>query len=193
MEDEKCYVFKPSNERPSKRRRVTPSHDASWSLREALYQESWSRQHARLQNVIEDANRATFDEILGFLNEEDAAPAGIQSIKAGYVLAGPDTTSHATIFTKLGERVGAEEEDKAMVTVRASDAPNLKTLLKVVIRKVLDLDSTSAVDSEKLLDYDLKAVHLWMQENEKDVLVLGIVDSEAFQASVLADFIELLR
>jgi len=195
MDEEKCYVFKSaSNERPSKRRRVTSSPlDASWPIRENLYTRLWARQHTRLQNVIDDANRTTFGEILAFLNEEDAAPAGIRSIKAGYVLAGPDTTSHASLFATLGERVAVEEDDKAMVMVRASDAPNLKTLLKVVIRRVLDSDSAPAVENEKLLDYDLKAVHLWMQEQDRDVIVLGIVDSEAFQASVLADFIELLR
>lgn len=194
MEDEKCYIFKPSStNRPAKRQRVSSALDTSWPVREQLYHKHWTRQHARLQAVVDDANRAIFDEILAFLHEENSSLLGLHSIKAGYVLAGLDTTSHASIFETLEHKVKDRDDDIVMITVRAGDAPNLKTLLKVVIRRVLNSDRDAHLaENARLLDYDLKAVQSWMPEQGKATLVFGIVDSEAFQASVVADLIDLL-
>jgi origin recognition complex subunit 3 len=89
-----------------------------------------------------------------------------------------------------------EKEDPArvLVTICASEAPNLKTLLKHLIRAVTgeNEDGRRAAE-EKLLDYDLQAVRQSMDESEKNMLVIGIADSEAFQAHILAEFVDLIR
>lgn len=49
MEHEKCYVFKPQEERPSKRRRVSKTADnASLELRKRTCRELWDAQQERI-------------------------------------------------------------------------------------------------------------------------------------------------
>lgn len=188
MDEEKCYVFKPSaSDRPSKRRRVERP-DASRAIREEIYEEVWNRQHQRIQAVLDDANQAFFNEITKFL-DDDANPGAqtVRILKAGFVLAGPDTTAHGALFEELGNRIG---DTRKCVVVRAADAPNLKTLLKATIRKVVGDDNSAG--GARLLDYDLQAIHDWIKHEGIDSLVLSIADSEAFPTHVLAEFIDLL-
>lgn len=49
MEHEKCYVFKPQEDRPSKRRRVNGASDnASLELRKKTCRELWDAQQGRI-------------------------------------------------------------------------------------------------------------------------------------------------
>lgn len=49
MEHEKCYVFKPNDERPSKRRRVSAAtNNASLELRKKTCRELWDAQQERI-------------------------------------------------------------------------------------------------------------------------------------------------
>jgi hypothetical protein len=197
-DDEKCYVFDPSKSRPLKRRRVDP--DATWELREGIYRDLWNQQRHRIQTVLDEANQATIKEILGFLNESfeelEAAHDENTPIPTGFVLAGPDTTSHSAFFEQFVESLDEQESNHVFVSLSASECGNsLKGLLKSLVRGVVGEDDGLMVDdgAVKLLDYDLGVLAARMEESSKSGLVLALQDSEAFSSQVVMELIDLLR
>jgi origin recognition complex subunit 3 len=200
MDHEKCYVFSSKVERPNKRRRVEPSGlDESWPLREQTYRELWGEQQRRVQQVLDDANKTTLDELLDFL-EEDRNDEERSKLPCGLILAGPSIAAHATFFDQLSYRI-ATGTTSSFSLITSADSPNLKSLLKVLIRngtahKGIDDDDGEMVsrkrEGPKLLDYDLQLLHERLVENGVDQVVVAFRDSEAFDSSVLSETIELL-
>jgi origin recognition complex subunit 3 len=193
MDHEKCYVFKPAEGRPAKRRQVDMSpFESSRELRESTYRQLWSAQHQQIRKVLEDANRVTLDEVLSFLHDAELSQRS-KAISTGFILAGPDTTSHSTFFEQLSKRL--EIESSCCMTVLSSnDGPNLKSLLKNLIQKAsLDDDSLHTRTGARLLDYDLRLLQNWMSKNGKDFAIVAVQDSEAFDAHLLGEVVELMR
>ena len=192
MEHEKSYVYKPSG---SKRRRLDPPAsplDTSRELRESIYRELWSSQQQRIQTVLDDANRVTLDEVLSFLKESRDSSQS-KDIKTGFILAGPDTTSHGTFFEQFQQQIETETSN-CIAILNSSDGPNLKAVLKNLIRNAAENnDNLVSQNGVRLLDYDLQLLHQWMLKNGKDCAVVAVQDSEAFDAHVLGDLIELMR
>ncbi|EOD51879.1 putative origin recognition complex subunit 3 protein [Neofusicoccum parvum UCRNP2] len=171
MEHEKCYVFKPQEDRPSKRRRVNGASDnASLELRKKTCRELWDAQQGRIDEVIDHVNRATLDEIISFIKTAYFNQDQATKIPTGLVVAGPSIASHAQFFDSLAERA-AHEAQSTFVALSSNECPNLKTLLKNLIRK-----ATSAEDDDgdehvstrrkgpKLLNYDLQLLFEWCKE-----------------------------
>lgn len=86
----------------------------------------------------------------------------------------------------------------------SGECPNLKTLLKALIKKVtsrvedddedgMDGPSTSSRKGPKLLNYDLGHVQEWQKKNRKSSIVVAIQDSEAFDAGLLAEMVDLFQ
>lgn len=86
----------------------------------------------------------------------------------------------------------------------SGECPNLKTLLKALIKKAtsrigdddeddLDQPATSSRHGPKLLNYDLGHVQEWQKKSRVSSIVVAIQDSEAFDAGLLADTIDLLQ
>jgi origin recognition complex subunit 3 len=86
----------------------------------------------------------------------------------------------------------------------SGESPNLKTLLKNLIKKVTshieeddddDMDGTvrSSRHGPKLLNFDLGLVQEWCKKNRVASIVVAIQDSEAFDAGLLADVVELFQ
>jgi origin recognition complex subunit 3 len=193
MDHEKCYVFKPTEARLTKRRRINRSpFESSRELRESTYRQLWSSQHQQIHKVLEDANRVTLDEVLSFLHDTELAQQS-KAISTAFILAGPDTTSHGTFFEQLSKRL--ETESSCCIAVlSSSDGPNLKALLKSLIRKASSNDDNQlSRTGARLLDYDLQILHNWMSENGKDFAVVAIQDSEALDAHLLGEMVELMR
>jgi origin recognition complex subunit 3 len=199
MDHEKCYVF--SHERPAKRRRVEndKSLDSSLPLRRKLYLDIWDQQRQRIDNVIKTANETTLEGITSFLRESQLDEA-FDSLSAGFILAGPNISAHAIIFEQLQER-NSDERSTIFITVSSSDASNLKTLLKAIIKigtsqRTTDEDELSLAPSKRsgrrLLDYDLELLHDFVQENNVKQIVLAVRDCEAVDSLVLSEAIELL-
>jgi len=198
MDHEKCYVF--SGERSNKRRRVESSGlDSSWPLRQKIYHELWTEQQRRINKVLGDANKVTLDELIDFTQnaKTDGRP---QRLPCGLILAGPSIAAHATFFEQLAEKI-TKETCSSFALVTSADAPNLKTLLKVVIRsatarKSSDGDELDLVSrprkGPKLLDYDLQLLQEWTSENNIDQVVVSFRDIEAFDSNVLSEAIEQL-
>jgi origin recognition complex subunit 3 len=199
MDHEKCYVF--SHERPAKRRRVETRDelDESRSSREQLYRNLWAEQQRNIDEVIKTANEATLEEVNNFLtqcrnqNHREGLPAG-------FLLAGPSIAAHTLIFEQLQERT-QDDIGHIFIPVSSGEGPNLKTLLKAIIKigtsqsrsdgDELDL-LPSKKSGRKLLDYDLQLLSEWIKENGMDQCTIVFRDCEAFDSAVLSEAIELL-
>ena len=101
--------------------------------------------------------------------------------------------------------LGHLDVSSVYVSLASSECPNLKALLKTLIRKVYqrhqgtdekdDSLLSSVLKRSKLLDYDLDLLLELEDEVHGDLeaMILVFQDSEAFEASLLAEFIEVLR
>lgn len=198
MDHEKSYVF--TGERTTKRRRIEPSGlDSSWPLREKIYRQLWTQQQEAIDKVLDNANRVTLDELSKFTQTAKEENSG-RRLPCGLILAGPSIAAHTTLFEQLAERI-TEETSMTFALVTSTDAPNLKTVLKAIIksatsRKSLDDDEMELVSASrkgpKLLNYDLQLLHDWVQENGVEQVVVSFRDIEAFDSNVLSETIEQL-
>ncbi|KAK8229748.1 origin recognition complex subunit [Phyllosticta capitalensis] len=198
MEHEKCYVFKPTDERSSKRRRVAAKESPSWALRKRTCRELWEVQEVRINKIVADVHRSTQDEITNFIKDSDFSPDQGSRIPAGLVVAGPAIASHAQFFDSLAERVSNETES-VFVSLKSTECPNLKTLLKNVIRKATAAEEDDGDEhvvtrrkGPKLLNYDLQLLYEWCQDQQPKHVVVTFQDSEAFDGPLLADTIQLM-
>jgi origin recognition complex subunit 3 len=97
-----------------------------------------------------------------------------------------------------------QETDSAYVILTSSESPNLKTLLKSLIKKTtslveddddddMDRPAISSRHGPKLLNYDLGHIQEWRRKNKVSSIVVAIQDSEAFDANLLADMVDLFQ
>ena len=125
------------------------------------------------------------------------------AIPTALIVAGPSIASHGPFFERLGRRV-KKEANSAYVLLTSSECPNLKTLLKNLIKKATSrLDDDGEDESEqytassrhgpKLLNYDLGHIQEWRKKNHVASLVVAIQDSEAIDAGLLIDMIDLFQ
>jgi origin recognition complex subunit 3 len=207
MDDEKCIVFKSDEKKVGKRRiksdESTPAKrrrhdaptglDASRQLREDVYRDLWNYQRDSIQSVLDEANSLTLNEITRFLEAQDL-PSESGTIPSAFVLAGPDTTSHASFFKQLATRINNNSK-QILVSLDASQCPNLKTLLKSLIQKITSQDEEEISDEygTRLLDYDLQIAQIWLQDKGKNVMAVAIENSESFQSHLLSEMIDLFR
>lgn len=141
---------------------------------------------------------------MGFIATSAASPHEEQAtIPTGLIVAGPSIASHGPFFERLGRKV-RKDADSAYIILTSGECPNLKTLLKNLIKKVtsriedddeddLDRPATSSRRGPKLLNYDLGHVQEWRKENRVSNIVVAIQDSEAFDAALLADVVDLFQ
>ena len=123
------------------------------------------------------------------------------AIPTALIVAGPSIASHGPFFERLGRRV--RDENSAYVVLTSSECPNLKTLLKNLIKKVtLRVEDDDEEDANrpsasrygpKLLNYDLGHVHEWHKKTRASRIVVALQDSEAFDVGLLVDTIDLLQ
>jgi hypothetical protein len=154
------------------------------------------------QLTLEEADSATQEKIVSFV----AATTRVQdepqlSIPTGLVVAGPSIASHGPFFARLGQRIKSETNSTYAV-LTSGESPNLKTLLKNLIKKITlrvedddDDDgsrpTTSSRKGPKLLDFDLGHVQEWRKKNRVQSIVVAIQDSEAFDTALLIELVEL--
>jgi origin recognition complex subunit 3 len=198
MNHEKSYIF--ARERQAKRRCVESSGlDSSWHLRERTYRELWSEEQRRVNEVLENANRATLDDLIKFLKDAGDIENRKKS-PCGMILAGPSIAAHASLFDQLSQRITAETSS-SFVLLTSVDAPNLKTLLKAIIKGGISRRDADEEDVEmmssvrrgpKLLSYDLQLLYEWVSEKHVEQVVVAFRDTEAFDSNVLSEALELL-
>lgn len=125
----------------------------------------------------------------------------VSAIPTGLVIAGPSIASHGPFFERLGRRI-RDGTNSAYFVLTSGESPNLKTLLKNLIKKAtsrvdddddddLGRPSTSSKNGPKLLDFDLGHLQEWQSRNRVQSIVVAIQDSEAFDASILIEIVDL--
>ncbi|KAH7086769.1 origin recognition complex subunit [Paraphoma chrysanthemicola] len=207
MEHQRCYIYEPqqNEERASKRQR-TSKYDPHAQLHERLqtYRTLWSLQEERIQSTLEGADSAVQQKIVDFVSSASEAPDELKfAIPTGLVVAGPSIASHGPFFARLGQRI-RKETKSTYVVLTSAESNNLKTLLKNLIKKVtslvedddddeLDRPSTSSRYGPKLLNYDLGHIQEWRKKNRVSSIVVAIQDSEAFDAGLLGDVVDLFH
>lgn len=206
-DEERSYVFKPKSAltKPTKRglkaekssptkrqkREAPKGLDASRGLREDICRELWNYQRDGIQSVLDEANTLTLDQIECFLRT--AQIGNESSIPTGFVMAGPDTTSHATFFAQLKGRI-EDDSAKLLVSLNATECSNLRSALKALIYKVINQDDDVQFESDtRYLDYDLQMLASWLQQQDKSLIAIAFEDSEAFQPNVLTEIIDQIR
>ena len=127
---------------------------------------------------MESADSATQGKIVSFVSAS-GQPDSTQAlaIPTGLVVAGPSIASHGPYFERLGRRL-KDETDSAYVVLTSGESPNLKTLLKNLIKKVtsrIDDDDDEDEDRKptassrhgaKLLDFGLGHVQEWQRKRK---------------------------
>ncbi|ORY19386.1 origin recognition complex subunit [Clohesyomyces aquaticus] len=207
MEHQRCYIYSPAETqgRAPKRQKLTKANNPLTQLPERLqaYREIWSHQEERIQTTLEEGDGVTLEKIANFISST-AKPGPVQSpaIPTGLVLAGPSIASHGPFFERLGRKI-KQDVDSAYLLLTSGECPNLKTLLKNLIKKAtsrieddddedLERPSASSRNGPKLLDFDLGHLLEWQNKHKARKIVVALRDSEAFDANVLTELIDLL-
>jgi len=221
MEHQKCYIYTPveSEERAAKRQCVSKSdHQKHLPERLQAYRNIWSEQEEQIQvgintrfcvttaykpqATLEEADIVTQEKIVQFILAASQTNNGQSlAIPTGLVIAGPSIASHGPFFERLGRRI-KKNTNSAYFVLTSGESPNLKTFLKNLIKK-----ATSRVDDDddddlgrpatsrngpRLLDFDLGHLQEWQSRNKVDNIIVTIQDSEAFDASLLIEIVEIL-
>ena len=173
-------------------------------VRWETYTRLWAEQEARTRAILDSFNQKTLDDVSAFVAR--AAPAHVGGkIPTALVLTGPNIASHAPLFAQIAARVCAADAAGPVVVLASKDAANLKGALKKVIKDATEaddgFDDDEPADDEaiagrrgsRLLNYDLRILQNWCALNPHKKVVVAVQDTEAFDAAILADLVQLFR
>ncbi|KAH1366170.1 hypothetical protein KXX16_009264 [Aspergillus fumigatus] len=236
------YIYKPSiqnrslGERPSKRRKVQSEQkaeiDSAYSfepllngdepehavkLRYETYQQLWSEQEAKIQEILVDIDSDVYERISTFVRSTSFETYGYPingtdelrnlignrykgCIPAALVTVGSNVSSLGRLLSRLNDQLSSTGEG-GVVVLESGDAPNLKTTLKNIIRAAVtntegnDGYQKLLTDREgpRLLAYDLDLLSDYVNRKGVKKLVLAFRDSEAFDPTILTDLLLLLN
>lgn len=116
------------------------------------------------------------------------------------VTAGPDLVSHGTFFKDLSESL-ILNSDSILISVKNTESPNLKTILKHIIANITNNQIADGDDEHvslkykgrKMLNYDLQVVQDWLKGRNVDKIVIALEESETFDNSLIGDIVEIFR
>lgn len=142
-------------------------------------------------------------EILGQITQfiASATPGECSpKLPTGLIVTGSGGISHSTFFGQIQKSV-IIAPDTVFVLLTAAEAPNLKTLLKTVIKKCTTQNDDSDAEDEllprqtssKLLSYDLRLLWDWCKDRNVQKVIVSFQDTEAFDAGLLADSLTLFK
>ncbi|KAL4927905.1 putative origin recognition complex subunit 3 [Aspergillus undulatus] len=208
---------KPHGERPSKKRKVTQDptissedscpfvpllngdeSDTSVRLRHQTYEQLWSAQEAKIQEVLNDVDAEVLDNVSSFVRTTSPETHG-GCIPAALITVGSNVSSLARLLSRLNEELASVGEG-GVIVLESGDAPNLKTTLKNIIRAAITNTEGNEgyqkflTDREgpRLLGYDLDLLGDYVTKKNTRHLVVAFRDSEAFDPGILTDLLSLL-
>ncbi|KAL4913159.1 origin recognition complex subunit 3 N-terminus-domain-containing protein [Aspergillus aurantiobrunneus] len=217
------YIYRPADagkahgERRSKKRKVTqeprkPIEDScpfvpllngdesekSVRLRYQTYEQLWSIQEAKIQEILDDVDAEVLENVSSFVRATSPETYG-GYIPAALLTVGSNVSSLARLLSRLNDQLTSAEEG-GVVVLESGDAPNLKTTLKNIIRAAItntegnDGYQSFLTDREgpRLLGYDLDLLGEYITRKNMKHLVLAFRDSEAFDPGILTDLFSLL-
>ncbi|KAI9371923.1 origin recognition complex subunit 3 N-terminus-domain-containing protein [Aspergillus egyptiacus] len=220
--DQGVYIYKPADagtaqERPSKRRKVAQepmkSDDdqcpfmalldgdeskKSVRLRYKTYEQLWSAQEARIQEILDDVDAEVLENVSSFVRTSSPEICG-GCIPAALLTVGSNVSSLARLLSRLNEQLTSTGEG-GVIVLESGDAPNLKTTLKNIIRAaIINTEGNDGYQSfladrqgPRLLGYDLDLLGEYVTRKNVKHLVLAFRDSEAFDPGILTDLFFLL-
>jgi len=149
--------------------------------------------------VLDKANIDVVDEVNSFVKKSSKHEDG--KLPAGFVITGPSGIASGHFINRMHTSVTSQDE-QVLITLAASECPNLKTCLKVLIRKgvgednIPDQDDNATVNTfngRRLLNFDLQLLdHHCKKQRLKEVIV-AFRDSEAYAASLLSEIVIVLQ
>ncbi|KAI9894943.1 MAG: hypothetical protein M1814_000164 [Vezdaea aestivalis] len=167
-------------------------------LRHQLYTDLWSYQQERIDLLMLESNVKTLTNVVGFISQLQSSRM-TESLRAGLISIGPSIASHGLLFKQLAGQI-AVLPGTAYVLLTSADAPNIKSILKILIKGILangksrsDGYKSSTSNQRKLLDFDLKILQNYVEENQIDKVIVGFQDSEGFSGEVLNDLLGHLK
>ncbi|KAL2824524.1 origin recognition complex subunit 3 N-terminus-domain-containing protein [Aspergillus cavernicola] len=217
------YIYRPAlagisqGERPSKRRKVAPEpkksndntcpfvpllngdeSEKSVRLRYQTYEQLWSTQEAKIQEILDDVDAEVLECVSSFVRTTSPEIYG-GCIPAALLTVGSNVSSLARLLARLNDQLTSTGEGSVIV-LESGDAPNLKTTLKNAIRAAIintegnDGYQSFLTDREgpRLLGYDLDLLGDYVKRKNIKHLVLAFRDSEAFDPGILIDLFSLL-
>ncbi|KAB8542108.1 hypothetical protein FH972_025571 [Carpinus fangiana] len=199
MDQQKSYIYRQSKDRAAKRQRTEPvGVDMSFELRKRAYRAAWAQQEDQFDSLV----KALHDPVLQDITQDICNTVENATLPAALIVTGSSGASNDVLFEQLRATVLAENTASCFVSLTASDAPNLKTLLKNLIRKATN--ETTGFDDEgdaqpevasqrRLLNYDLQILHDWIKSRPQNSVIISFQDSEAFDAGILTDTLALLK
>ncbi|RHZ72595.1 hypothetical protein CDV55_103109 [Aspergillus turcosus] len=218
------YIYKPSNqnkshgERPSKRRKVQSGRkteidtvypfvpllngdelESAVKLRYETYQQLWSEQEAKIQEILVDIDSDVYEKVSSFVRSTSFETYK-GCIPAALVTVGSNVSSLGRLLARLNAQLTATGEG-GVVVLESGDTPNLKTTLKNIIRAAVtntegnDGYQRLLTDREgpRLLAYDLDLLSDYVRRKGVKKMVLAFRDSEAFDPTILTDLLLLLK
>lgn len=157
-----------------------------------------------MQQTLEGADSAIQGKIVDFVSSSYSSLEDSEfEIPTALIVAGPSIASHGPFFERLGRKV-KRDADSAYVVLTSGECPNLKTLLKNLIKKTTsnvedddeddpDRPMTTSRSGPKLLNFDLGHIQDWRKKNRVSSIVVAFQDSEAFDSNLLADVVDLFQ
>ncbi|KAI9669408.1 MAG: hypothetical protein M1831_000444 [Alyxoria varia] len=203
MNEQSCFVYDSTSERPAKKRRIeheSKGLDSSLKLRKDLFQHAWDRQQANIEKIVRQANKKPLRQIERLVSASTPVH-DTGRLNTGLLLTGPGSGQDDTFFKQIGETL--EDKDAvAHALISGSECSNLKNFLKALIHKVTRQslsgeDEDEIVDGwsngRKLLGYDLQILHEFYKSRGLERVALIIPDSESLEVSLLAEIVSLLH
>ncbi|KAK0515982.1 hypothetical protein JMJ35_002016 [Cladonia borealis] len=156
-----------------------------------------SKESSVNESIIDAANVSTAEEVSSFISSSDSASSAVK-IRTGLVVSGPNNGSSAKLFESIMQRVHVRHR-AILVALSSGQSPNLKTVLKYINQhartQTLESDEDTVIDGAedtRQLNYDLQILHDHIQAHTIDRVVIAFEDSEAFEAKLLGDLIDIL-
>jgi len=157
------------------------------------------------------------DATTAALNNNENSNSSLQKVPTALITTGAGSISHDGLFVLLDKAITAKGDEQVFIPIQATDAPNLKTLLKNINVKGCKSGRQQALHDDdgdgedggrmttarrsdakgpKLLNYDLEILRRECDgygEGRRRRVVLALRDSEAFDAVVLTDLFLVLQ
>ena len=150
--------------------------------------------------MVEEANSSCIDKIITFV--KNALEAHEKSkIPTGIILNSGASASQLGLYGHIQKQI--RTNGVPFVSLDASDAPNLKTFLKTLITRAIQIQpdevngdgdlASSWSGGRKLLNYDLQLLYDWCTRQRNYNVVVLLQNAEAFENDVLTNFILLAK
>ncbi|KAH8701139.1 putative origin recognition complex subunit 3 [Talaromyces proteolyticus] len=166
--------------------------------RQSIFQQLWTFQEQRSKEILEELDSGILEAISSFV--DTASPELYDGrIPTSLVTIGSNVSALPRLLDSLHQRLTAQGSGQ-VVLLESGDAPNLKAVLKTIIRiAVTSIEGNEGYQhifthrlGPRMLPYDLNLLHEYVDKHKLRSLVLAFRDSEAFDSGVLNDLLSLL-